>query len=306
VSTEQAAVDVAEVEVQGVMKKLLLVTLFATGVAQAATRYDIHYGQFTEQFQQHGVLRSAEYQNQPEFSLDAKRLLWTAHAGDGDLATDIRYLELANPKSPQTLRTTPFGEFSATALANPAGSYSVVRVEKDGTQRIWRISEQDEQLFVDLPGVGYHVWGEHGDLLLFLLEDKTGPNRAAYRKADGTLITLNSHIGRALAHIPATELFYFTAPAAGQTAQSPLWLWQYDASTNRTTQIAPMPPAGIDLAVTAQGQLWASAGTALYALKNQQWQKVADLGKHCQGKVSRFKFHRQQPLLAFVCEKESV
>jgi len=306
VSTEQAAADVADSFFQGSMKKIIIAAAVAAFSAHGATTYEIHYGSLATSFVEQGVLRSAEYQNQPEFSLDAKRLLWTAHAGDGDLATDIRYVELANPKQQHTLRTTPFGEFSATALATPNGSYSVVRVEKDGTQRIWRISEHAEELLVDLPGVGYHVWGDHGDLLVFLLEDKTGPNRAAYRHADGRLVTLNSHIGRALAHLPNTELFYFTAPKQGAAADGDLWLWQYDAKTNSTKQLTPMPRGGVDLAVTPTGQLWASAGTSLYALTNQQWQPVADLGQQCQGKVSRFKFHRQQPLLAFVCEKESV
>lgn len=303
---EQATLDVADVLLQGVMKKLLILSALAAGFAQAAPRYDIHYGQFTDQFIAQGVLTSNEYQNQPEFSLDGKQLLWTAHAGQGDLATDIRYVELANPTQQHTLRSTPFGEFSATALPSDVGSYSVVRVEKDGTQRIWRLSANAEQLLIDLPGVGYHAWGEHGDVLVFLLEDKSAPNRAAYRKADGSLITLNSHIGRALAHIPATELFYFTAPAKGQAAQSPLWLWQYDAARNQTKPILAMPSGGIDLAVSPKGQLWASAGQRLYVLAGHAWQVAADLSKQCQGKVSRFKFHRQQPLLAFVCEKESV
>lgn len=303
---EQAAEDVADVLHQGSMKKIMIAAAFVATAAQSATTYDIHYGSFANRFVEQGVLRSAEYQNQPEFSLDGKQLLWTAHAGQGDLATDIRYVELANPTQQHTLRSTPFGEFSATALPSHVGSYSVVRVEKDGTQRIWRLSAKDEQLLIDLPGVGYHVWGERGDVLVFLLEDKSGPNRAVYRKADGRLITLNSHIGRALAHIPATELFYFTAPAKGQTAQSPLWLWQYDAARNQTKAIVAMPSGGIDLAVNPKGELWASAGQQLYVLADQAWQVATDLSKQCQGKVSRFKFHRQQPLLAFVCEKESV
>lgn len=287
------------------MNKLLLATAMLAGMAHAAPQFEIHYGKFQSTFVPQGVLTSSEYQSQPEFSLDSTQLLWTAHAGDGDLATDIKYIDLTGAPTPHSLRVTPFGEFSATALTSPAGSYSVVRVEQGGTQRIWRISANDEQLLIDLPGVGYHVWGEHGDLLLFLLEDSKGPNRAAYRKADGTLITLNGHIGRALVHIPATELFYFTAPAAGAAADSPLWLWQYDAAHNQTHAVIAMPAQGVDLAVTPDGALWASAGQSLYVLRQQQWQASADLSAQCQGKVSRFKFDRRQQLLAFVCEKES-
>lgn len=287
------------------MKNIIIAAAFVATATQAATQYEIHYGSFTDKFAPQGVVTSTQYLNQPEFSLDGKRLLWTAKAGEGELETDIRYLELANPSTQHTLKKTPFGEFSATALAAPAGSYSVVRVEKDGTQRIWQISETDEQLLIDLPGVGYHAWGEHGDVLVFLLEDKNNPHRGAYRDAAGNLRTLNSHIGRALVHIPRTELFYFTAPAQGAAADSALWLWQFDASTKVATSLLAMPKGAVDLAVTPQGDLLASAGTTLQAFKNQRWQPVTDLQAQCHGKVSRFKFHRQQSMLAFVCEKES-
>ena len=65
----------------------------------------------------------------------------------------------------KALRATPFGEFSATPLPGSDSDYSVVRVEADGTQRLWQISTQAEQLlYPELKGVGYHVWGSDQDI----------------------------------------------------------------------------------------------------------------------------------------------
>jgi len=181
-----------------------------------------------------------------------------------------------------------------------------VRVEADGTQRLWQISTQAEQLlYPELKGVGYHVWGSDEDLLLFLLEDNTGPNRAVYRTKDGELTTLAGHIGRALLYQASTDRFFFTAPRPGQPDNSPLWLWRYQAGGKKAEALLPMPANGQDLAVTSQGTVLVSAGKYIFQLADDHWLPWADLSKQCDGKVSRFKLNPVQPVLAFVCEKDS-
>ncbi|MDZ7904202.1 MAG: hypothetical protein U5L01_17470 [Rheinheimera sp.] len=108
----------------------------------------------------------SHYLNQPEFSADGKLLVFTEQTGSEALATDINYLEIGSDKQlPKRIRATPFGEFSATVYGD---SYSVVRVEADGTQRLWRISQTDEKLLLpEVLGVDYHAWGASGDLACF-------------------------------------------------------------------------------------------------------------------------------------------
>lgn len=253
-----------------------------------------------------GALNHATYLNQPAFSHDGSRLLWTQQTGSGPLDTDIYYKLIGSGEPGKPLLQSPFGEFSATPVPQQDQLYSVVRVEADGTQRLWQINSQTEQLlFPELKGVGYHVWGSDEDLLLFLLEDSTGPNRAVYRTKDGELTTLAGHIGRALLYQASTDRFFFTAPRPGQPENSPLWLWRYQAGSKKADALLPMPANGQDLAVTSQGTVLVSAGKFIFQLVDDHWLPWADLSKQCDGKVSRFKLNPVQPVLAFVCEKES-
>ena len=294
------------------MKVFSFAALFLALHANADSQYVIQYAQY--QSADHGVsisqvlgrIAQPGYQNQPVFSRDGGRLLWTAQAGSGPMATDIRWLLLSEGGNGKPLRETPFGEFSATPIPGSETDYSVVRVEADGTQRLWQISSQSEQVLVpELKGVGYHVWGADQDLLLFILEDSSGPQRAVYRDKDGEQLILATHIGRALAYQASTDRFFFTAPRPGQPADSPMWLWHYQAGGKKAEALLPMPANGQDLAVTSQGTLLVSAGKYVFQLSADHWLPWADLSKQCDGKVSRFKLNPVQPVLAFVCEKES-
>jgi hypothetical protein len=315
VKSQQAAADVVFYFFsRNFMKVFSFAALLLALNASADPQYVIQFAQY--QSAEHGVaiqkvlgtIAQEGYQNQPAFSRDGSRLLWTAQAGEGPLATDIHWLLVSADDSSkgQPLRTTPFGEFSATPLPGSDSDYSVVRVEADGTQRLWQMNSQTEQLlYPELKGVGYHVWGADEDLLLFLLEDSAGPNRAVYRSKDGGLTTLAGHIGRALLYQASTDRFFFTAPRPGQPANSPLWLWRYQAGTKKADALLPMPANGQDLAVTSQGTVLVSAGKFIFQLVDDHWLPWADLSKQCDGKVSRFKLNPVQPVLAFVCEKES-
>src|SRR5258705_436310 len=74
------------------------------------------------------------YDNQPFFTPDGRSFLYTS-VTDGQ--ADIWRYDIAAGRSVQLTKTTPESEYSATPL--PAGSgFSVVRVEADSTQRLWR------------------------------------------------------------------------------------------------------------------------------------------------------------------------
>jgi len=285
--------------------------LCCAGMANAGTmsiryiNYTIKDGQVTVQAGTGGSLHHATYLNQPVFSRDGSRLLWTRQTGTDPLDTDIYYKLIGAGEPGKPLLQSPFGEFSATPMPQQDQLYSVVRVEADGTQRLWQIGAGQEQLLLpELKGVGYHVWGSDDDLLLFLLEDSTGPNRAVYRSKDGDLTMLAGNIGRALLYQANTDRFFFTAPRPGQPADSPLWLWRYQAGGKKAEALLPMPANGQDLAVTSQGTVLVSAGRYIFQLADDHWLPWTDLSKQCDGKVTRFKLNPVQPMLAFVCDKE--
>jgi len=245
------------------------------------------------------------YLNQPIFSPDGSRLLWTQQIGPDPMSTDIYYKVLGADESSKPLVKTPYGEFSATPMPMQPQQYSVVRVEADGTQRLWQIGAgKDELLLPEVKGVGYHAWGADGDLLLFLLADQSEPNRAVYRAKDGQMTTLAGHIGRSLVYQGSTDQFYFTAPLPDMPENAEQWLWRYQAGAKAAKPVLPLPADGQDLAVTSQGTLLVSSGRYILQLKDQSWLPWFDLRKECQGKVTRFKLNPVKPMLAYVCQQE--
>lgn len=292
------------------MKVFVLASLF---IAQSvsASSYVIQYGNWQADatkptpvsFNTAGAIHRSHYLNQPEFSADGKLLVFTEQTGSEALATDINYLEIGSDKQlPKPVRATPFGEFSATVYGD---SYSVVRVEADGTQRLWQISATSEKVLLpEVLGVGYHAWGASGDLMMFLLENATQPNRAVYRDNAGKITELLPNPGRSFVYDKAENWFYFTAPAKGAATETPLHLWRYRAGQAQAEMLALLPESGKDLAFTPQGQLMVSAKTQLLAWQGGKWQPWLDLSKDCDGVVSRFKFNPTNTQLAFVCEKE--
>lgn len=292
------------------MKVFVLASVF---IAQSvsASSYVIQYGDLQADvakavpvaFKAKGAIQRNHYLSQPEFSADGKFLLFTEQTGKEALATDIHYLDIASAQqTAKPLRVTPFGEFSATAYGD---GYSVIRVEADGTQRLWEISQTKEKLLLpEVLGVGYHAWGSANDLMLFLLENGSQPNRAVYRDNSGKITELLPNPGRSFVYDKAENLFYFTAPAKGADAEAPQHLWRYRAGQAQADMLALLPENGKDLAFTPQGQLIVSSKQQLLVWQSGQWQSWLDLSKHCDGVVSRFKFNPTNTQLAFVCEKE--
>ncbi|MBN8444859.1 MAG: hypothetical protein J0M22_05240 [Gammaproteobacteria bacterium] len=292
------------------MKVFVLASLF---IAQSvsASSYVIKYGHWQADatkpmpvsFSTEGAIHRSHYLSQPEFSADGKLLVFTEQTGSEALATDINYLEIGSDKKlPKPVRATPFGEFSATVYGD---GYSVIRVEADGTQRLWQISATSEKVLLpEVLGVGYHAWGASGDVMMFLLENATQPNRAVYRDNAGKITELLPNPGRSFVYDKAENWFYFTAPAKGAAAETPLHLWRYRAGQAQAEMLALLPESGKDLAFTPQGQLMVSAKTQLLVWQGGKWQPWLDLSKDCEGVISRFKFNPTNTQLAFVCEKE--
>ncbi|MBP7778629.1 MAG: PD40 domain-containing protein [Acidobacteria bacterium] len=108
------------------------------------------------------------YDNQPFFGPDGRAMLFTSNR-DGK-QTDIYFLELQTRQIRQ-FTSTPESEYSPTLMPDEAG-VSVIRVEADGSQRIWRFDEGAAAPSVIAPAVkpaGYHVWIDADRLAVYVL-----------------------------------------------------------------------------------------------------------------------------------------
>jgi WD40 repeat protein len=112
------------------------------------------------------------YDNQPVFSPDGKYILYTSQV-DGTLQTDIYKYDFKTKTSAPFIQT-PTSEYSPTFM--PEGKYiSVVMVEKDSTQRLWKFPLTATKpsipvcIMDKIKEIGYHCWFNKDSVALFIL-----------------------------------------------------------------------------------------------------------------------------------------
>lgn len=248
------------------------------------------------------INKTATYINQPTFSADGESLFFTLEQGlDTAVQTDIGRYRIADKKQ-DVLTKTALSEYSPTLLPDGSG-ISVVVVEADQTQRLWKVDWQGNTslLNAEPKGVGYHAWGRDQDLLLFILGDKEDNHTVRYLDKDGKLTTLATGVGRALSWQPGTQKGYYT-----EAKDKQLYLSFYDVKTKTATATElALPEQGQDLVWWSADTLLVSAGRKIYqwhASGKQGWTLWLDLSKACSTEVSRFALNKERNQLAFVCK----
>lgn len=168
------------------------------------------------------ITRRAGYDNQPSFTADSRSVLYTAQ-GDGQ--ADVWRYEIATRRTRRLTRTRE-SEYSPTRIPGQR-RFSVVRVERDSTQRLWSFAMDgtDPRLLLpSLKPVGYYAWVSDNRLAAYVLGTGGAPGMAG---APGTLHLLDrsgardtiiaQDVGRALQPLPpgANALFTFTRRVDG-------------------------------------------------------------------------------------------
>ena len=153
------------------------------------------------------ITKHAGYDNQPSFLPDGQSLFYTSER-DGK-QTDIYRYDFKTGATVQ-VTATPEGEFSPTVM--PGGKFfSVVRVEADKTQRLWKFplaGGPPSLVLENVKPVGYHLWLDERTLALFVLGTAPQPNtlQLITLKKDQPLAseesTLHTNIGRSLQRVP--------------------------------------------------------------------------------------------------------
>ena len=196
------------------------------------------------------------YDNQPHFTPDGLSLLYTSFR-DGQ--TDVYRIELATRRSVRVTRT-PESEYSPTVM--PAGdAFSVVRVEADGTQRLWRFAMNGFEpalLLEDVAPVGYHAWVDARRVALFVLGDPP-TLQLADLQTGGASIAAES-IGRSLHRIPGTAHVSFV-----HKKDDDHWvIARFDPDSGALEEIMPTLPGREDYAWLPNGNLLMGDGVRLF------------------------------------------
>ncbi len=244
------------------------------------------------------VTHRAGYDNQPSFTPAGDAVLYTVIGAGG--ASDISRFTLRE-REPEQLTFSPESEYSATVT--PDGrSYSVIRVEADSTQRLWRfpLGAQGPPTLVleDLRPVGYHVWGGDHTLALFVLGDPATLQIADDRAGKAEVVAAD--IGRALAKVPGRDAVTFVQ----QVKDSLPWIAELDVRTKSVRRVAQSPPGADYHAWTPNGALLTAAGSRIFVWTDGRWDVAADLGRWGARGISRLVASPKGDWLAFVAEDD--
>ena len=223
------------------------------------------------------------YDNQPAFAAGGARILYTSFR-DGQ--TDVWEIELANGEA-RRVTATPESEYSPTPFGDGA-RFSTVRVEADGTQRLWSFAypagDEPHLLAAEVRGVGYHAWLDERRLAIFVLGDPFTLRLLDLETGNATIVA--ERVGRSIHRVPGEHAASYVAPEGQGFA-----IFAVDASGGEARRLAPAPESeNRDHAWTPDGALVAAVGSKLYRLrpgKDGDWVELADLAVHGIKEITR-------------------
>ena len=218
------------------------------------------------------------YDNQPFFEAGGDSLLF-ASMRDGQ--TDIFRHQLDLDET-ERLTETAESEYSPTPIPGWPG-FSTIRVEADGTQRLWRFprsqgaGREPELVFEAIAPVGYHAWIDPQTVAMFVLGEP-------HRLVIGDLLsqevrTVATDIGRALHRVPGQEAVSFVDKSDPEH-----WMVSIlDIPTGKTQKIIETPSGSEDFAWWSPHEVLIASGSKLYLFdldSPDAWREVADLAEH--------------------------
>lgn len=216
------------------------------------------------------ISNDPDYDNQPSFLSDGSAVLFTSRR-DGK-QTDIYRYDIASKKLTQLTKTTE-SEYSPTVT--PDGkTFSVIRVEADNTQRLWRFDldgSNPRLVLEDVKPVGYHAWIDSTHLALFVLGSPATLQIAD--TATGKAEVAATGIGRSVLIRPgARTVSYMTTGASKQ-------VMEWNPNTKSSVALFPPLDGSQDAVWAQQGVMWMAAGTKILrrATQDADWSLLVDL-----------------------------
>jgi hypothetical protein len=241
------------------------------------------------------------YDNQPSFLPDGGHLLYTSQRGE---QTDIFEVELSTGVE-RAVTATAESEYSPTALSDGA-HLAVVRVEPDGTQRLWRFplagaaAGAPEPIAPEVRGVGYQAWLDPETVAVFVLGEPFTLQILDLRA--GTALRVAEKIGRSIHRVPGARAVSFTAPDGDGFA-----IFTIDATGGSARRLAPAPASDEkDYVWTPDGVLVAAVDARLFRLQpgvDAGWIEFADLAPAGVKQITRLALSPDGSRLAFVASE---
>jgi hypothetical protein len=211
------------------------------------------------------------YDNQPVFFPDHE-LFYTSIRDD---QADTYAINLPTGAERRVINT-PESEYSPT-LTPDRKFISVVRVEPDKTQRLWKFpinGGSPTLVLKDVQPVGYHLWLDENILLLYILGEPATLQRADIRTGKAEKIADN--IGRSLQKILDTKAASFVK----KNEKDEWWIYRVDLSGKIEPIVKALPTEEHDFTWMSGGTILMADGSKLYGYmpgKDSEWKVLTDL-----------------------------
>lgn len=236
------------------------------------------------------------YDNQPSSFGDSGLLYYTSIDSSGQ--ADIYAYDYNNHRHLQKTETSE-SEYSPT-LTPDGQFFSVIQVEKDNTQRLWKfpLKGGSPQLVLEnIKPVGYHCWYGKEQLVLFVLGE---PN--TLQKVDvatGKAIVIDENVGRCIQRIPESSKISYVKKKSDKE-----WFINYvDMETNETSVIIHTLPSVEDYVWVTENLLLMGKGNKLYKYTlglSNDWEEVADFSELGIKNINRMAVSQNRDKLAIV------
>jgi hypothetical protein len=221
------------------------------------------------------ISRNSDYDNQPSFVPDGSAVLFSSKR-DGAQNDIYRYI-LATKTVEQVTKTA---ESEYSPLVTPdRKTFSTVRVEADGAQRLWRfdLDGANPRLVLErVKPVGYHVWLDATHLGLFVLGAQGEPSTLQLADTTtGTAQVVATSIARSLLVRPGSATMSFISTPRGE----PRLIKTIHAQTRAIETVGPALDGSQDAVWWPDGRLVMARGRMLYALTPgaSAWTELATL-----------------------------
>ena len=193
------------------------------------------------------ISNSPGYDNEPSFTPDGKSVLFVSNR-DGKQSDIYRY-DIAT-KALTQLTHTPESEYSP--LVTPDGkTFSVIRVEADGTQRLWRFDldgSNPRLVLENVKDVGYQAWLDATHVAVFIVRHGQPNILQLADTTTGATEMIDSNPGHGLALRPHGSNAAPTLTYVCKTDPTHWVVKEFDLATKKVTVIADALPGSEDLA----------------------------------------------------------
>lgn len=231
------------------------------------------------------ISNSPGYDNQPFFTpaRDGSAVLFTSARGAVESAcgkpqTDIYRYDI-EARTLTQLTDTPECEYSPTVT--PGGQISVIRVEADGTQRLWQFTGKTAATLVlsDIKPVGYHAWLNGTTLALFVLGEPSTLQIADTATGKATIAARN--IGQSLLRMPKGGVSFVQQAGDGAKRAPAVHQVTVEGGKPVTRLLTAAVPGStqVHLAWGPDGTLFMAHAGSLHTWREgaARWERAADL-----------------------------